>query len=80
LALGDIAKLIDSGREKGCLTYGEVNYLIPHDVNSSEVMNDLFATFGTQRIEVLEGQPKLPSALEKGLENEGGPGTKSRST
>jgi RNA polymerase primary sigma factor len=55
LALGDIAKLIDSGREKGCLTYGEVNYLIPHDVNSSEVMNDLFATFGTQRIEVLEG-------------------------
>jgi hypothetical protein len=36
----------NSGREKGCVTYCEVNYLIPHDVNYSEVMDDLFATFG----------------------------------
>ena len=39
MALGEIAKLIDSGREKGYLTYGEVN-----DVNSSEVLEDLLAT------------------------------------
>jgi RNA polymerase primary sigma factor len=70
LALGDIAKLIDSGKEKAYLTYGEVNDLIPHDVNSSEILDDLLATIGTQGIDVLEGQPKLPSAREKGLENE----------
>ena len=70
MALGDIAKLIDSEKGKGYLTCGEVNDLIPHDVNSSEVLDDLLAAFGTQGIDVLEGQPKLPSALEKGLENE----------
>ena len=70
MALGDIAKLIDSGKEQAYLTYGEVNDLIPHDVNSSEVVDDRLATFGPQGIEVLAGQPKLPSALEKGLENE----------
>ena len=71
LALGDIAKLIDSGKEKGYLTFGEVNDLIPRDVNSPETLDDLLATIGTQGINVLEDQPKLPSALEKGLENEG---------
>jgi RNA polymerase primary sigma factor len=70
LALGDIAKLIDSGKEQAYLTYGEVNDLIPHDVDSSEVLDDLLATIGTQGLDVLEGQPKLPSAREKGLENE----------
>jgi len=71
LALGDIATLIDSGKEKGYLTDGKVNELLPHDVNSSEVRDDLLAIIGTQGIEVLAGQPKLPSAPEKGLENEG---------
>jgi len=71
LALGHIAKLIDSGKEKGYLTFGEVNDLIPHDVHSPEDLDDLLATIGTQGIDVLEGQSKLPSAFEKRLENEG---------
>ena len=71
MALGDIAKLIDSGKEKGYLPYGEVNDLIPHAVNSSEALEDLLTTVGTQGIDVLEGRPKLPSTLEKELENEG---------
>jgi RNA polymerase primary sigma factor len=69
LALGDIAKLIDSGKEKAYLTYNEVNDLIPHDVHSPEDLDDLLATIGTRGIDVLEGRPK-PLALEKGLENE----------
>jgi len=69
LALGDSAKLIDSGKEKGYLPYGEVNDLFPHAVNSSEVLEDLLTTVGTQGIDVLEGRPKS-LALEKGLENE----------
>ena len=50
MALGDIATLIDSGKERGYLTDGKVNDLIPHDVNSSEVVDELLATFGPQGI------------------------------
>ena len=71
MALGDIAKLIDSRKEKGYLTFNEVNALIPQDVHSPENLDDLLATIGTQGVEVVEGQPKLPSAVEKRLENEG---------
>jgi len=71
LALGDIAKLIDSGGEKGYLTYNEVNDLIPKDVHSPEDLDDLLATIGTRGIDVLEGQPKLRfSAFEKKLDKE----------
>ena len=69
MAIGDIAKLIDSGKEKGYLPYGEVNDLIPHAVNSSEALEDLLTTVGMQGIDVLEGRPKS-LALEIGLENE----------
>ncbi len=58
----DIKKLIDAGKEKGYLTYSEVNDLIPHDVHSPEDLDDLLTTIGTQGIDVLEGQPKLPSS------------------
>jgi RNA polymerase primary sigma factor len=76
LALGDIAKLIDSGKEKGYLTYNEVNDLIPHDVRSPEDLDDLLATIGKRGIDVLEGQPKPRfSALEKKLDKEGGGGS-----
>ena len=60
----DIKKLIDVGKEKGYLTYDEVNDLIPHDVQSPDDLDDLMTTIGTQGIDVLEG-PKSPSALEK---------------
>jgi RNA polymerase primary sigma factor len=64
----DIKKLIDAGKEKGYLTYDQVNDLIPHDVHSPEDLDDLLTTIGTQGIDVLEG-PKLPSsALDKKFE------------
>ena len=67
----DIKKLIDAGKEKGYLTYNEVNDLIPHDVHSPEDLEDLLTTIGTQGIDVLEGQPKLPSSdLGKKFEQE----------
>jgi RNA polymerase primary sigma factor len=66
----DIKKLIDTGKEKGYLTYDQVNDLIPHDVHSPEDLDDLLTTIGTQGIDVLEG-PKLPSAaLDKKFEEE----------
>jgi RNA polymerase primary sigma factor len=63
----DIKKLIDTGKEKGYLTYNEVNDLLPHDIHSPEDIEDLLTTIGTQGIDVLEGPTKLPSAgMEKG--------------
>jgi len=66
----DIKKLIDTGKEKGYLTYDQVNDLIPHDVHSPDDLDDLLTTIGTQGIDVLEG-PKLPSsaALDKKFED-----------
>jgi RNA polymerase primary sigma factor len=58
----DIKKLIDTGKEKGYLTYSEVNDLIPHDVHAPDDLEDLLTTIGTQGIDVLEGPGKLPSA------------------
>ena len=60
----DIKKLIDVGKEKGYLTYDEVNDLIPHDMHSPDDLDDLITTIGTQGIDVLEG-PKSPSSLDK---------------
>jgi len=57
----DIKKLIDVGKEKGYLTYNEVNDLLPNDMHSPEDLDDLLTTIGTQGIDILEG-PKLPSA------------------
>jgi RNA polymerase primary sigma factor len=68
----DIKKLVNVGKEKGYLTYDEVNNLIPHDVHSPDDLDDLLTTIGTQGIDVLEGGPsKLPSsALEKKFDSE----------
>src|SRR6266478_4447499 len=62
-------KLIDTGKEKGYLTYDQGNERIPHDVVSPEELDDLLTTIGTQGMDVLEG-PKLPSsaALDKKFE------------
>jgi RNA polymerase primary sigma factor len=48
-----------------------VKDLIPHDVHSPEDLDDLLTTIGTRGIDVLEGQPELPSsAFEKQFEEE----------
>jgi hypothetical protein len=49
LALDDITKLFDAERDKGHLTYNDVNDPIPHDVHSPEDLDDLLTT-GSQPI------------------------------
>jgi len=57
----DIKKLIDAGKEKGYLTYDQVNDLIPGDVHSPDDLDDLLGMIGTQGIDVLDGSKGLPS-------------------
>ncbi len=54
----DIKKLIDVGKEKGYLTYSEVNDLIPQDVQSPDDLDDLLTTMSTQGIDILEAPAK----------------------
>ena len=65
MALKDITKLIEAGKEKDYLTHDEVNGLIPRDVQSPEELEDLLATIGSQGIEVLEDRQKLTSSALK---------------
>ena len=60
MALDDIKRLIDAGKEKRYLTYNEVNVLIPHDIHSPEDLDDVLATIGRQGIDVLEDQRYFP--------------------
>jgi RNA polymerase primary sigma factor len=67
----DIQKLIDTGKEKGYLTYGEVNDLLPGDMHSPDDLDDLITTIGTQGIDILEGGPKIGSDAFEGEGEEG---------
>jgi RNA polymerase primary sigma factor len=52
----DLDKLIDAGKEKGYLTFGEVNDLLPGDITSPDELDDLMTTINTQGIDVLSGE------------------------
>ena len=52
----DIEKLIDTGKEKGYLTFGEVNDLLPSEITSPDELDDLMTTINTQGIDVLSGE------------------------
>ncbi|WP_263411663.1 RNA polymerase sigma factor RpoD [Terriglobus tenax] len=52
-------KLIDAGKEKGYLTYGEANDLIPGDMTNADDLDDLLTTINTQGIDVLSPDAKF---------------------
>jgi RNA polymerase primary sigma factor len=55
----DIEGLIEVGKEKGYLTYGDVNDMLPEEMGSSpDDLDDLITTIGTQGIDLLDG-PKF---------------------
>ena len=54
----DIDSLIEVGKEKGYLTYGDVNDMLPEEMGSAEDLDDLITTIGTQGIDLLDG-PKF---------------------
>ena len=57
----EIKQLITLGKEKGYLLYDEVNELLPADLTSSEELDDLFSTFGSAGIEVVDSREGLPA-------------------
>jgi RNA polymerase primary sigma factor len=66
----DIEKLIDTGKEKGYLTYGDVNEMMPEDMSTSpDDIDDLMTTISGQGIDLLDA-PKF--GAEKDFELEEG--------
>ncbi|WP_433984250.1 RNA polymerase sigma factor region1.1 domain-containing protein [Tunturiibacter empetritectus] len=63
----DIDKLIDTGKEKGYLTYGEVNDLLPGDITTPDDLDDLLTTINTQGIDVLSGKSAPVAATSTNL-------------
>src|SRR3981081_213246 len=51
-------QLINIGKEKGYLLYDEVNELLPSEITSSDELDDLFNTFGSAGIEVIDSDQK----------------------
>jgi RNA polymerase primary sigma factor len=65
----EIRQLITLGKEKGYLLYDEVNELLPADITSSEELDDLFSTFGSAGIEVVDSEKTY---RDEKLQGEGG--------
>ncbi len=63
----DVHGLIETGKEKGYLTYGEVNDALPDEIGSPDDLDDLITTIGTQGIDLLD-TPKFPGDKEFELE------------
>src|SRR5437870_5895787 len=52
----EVRQLISIGKEKGYLLYDEVNELLPAEITSSDELDDLFNTFGSVGIEVVDSE------------------------
>ncbi|GMV50054.1 MAG: RNA polymerase sigma factor RpoD [Nitrospirae bacterium] len=52
--LGEVKKLINLGKEKGFLTYDDLNSTLPADVVSSDQFSTIMTMFGEMDIEIVE--------------------------
>jgi RNA polymerase primary sigma factor len=52
--LTEVKQLMDLGKEKGFLTYDEVNDVLPSDIVSSDQIDDIMTMFGEMDIELVD--------------------------
>jgi len=66
----NIRKLLSLGRDKGYLTYDEVNDIIPEDVVSPEEIDEILRILGSENIEIVDSikEPKPISLPEEEIE------------
>jgi RNA polymerase primary sigma factor len=72
-SMEEVQQLIDLGKEKGFLTYDEVNDLLPADMVSSDQLDDVMSMFGEMDIEVVDSEQKIAlkdRSLDEGIEGE----------
>ena len=64
-SIEEVQQLIDIGKEKGYLTYDEVNDVLPADMVSSDQIEDVMSMFGEMDIEVVDSDQKIDSLPER---------------
>ena len=57
--LKEVKKLIDLGKEKGYLTYDDVNDMLPAEVVSPDQIDDVMSIFGEMDIEVVDANQRV---------------------
>jgi RNA polymerase primary sigma factor len=55
----EVKKLIDLAKEKGYLTYDEVNDMLPADIVSPDQIDDVMSIFGEMDIEVIDSNQRV---------------------
>jgi RNA polymerase primary sigma factor len=63
----DVQGLIETGKDKGYLTYGDVNDVLPDEIGSADDLDDLMTTISGQGIDLLDA-PKFPGDKDFELE------------
>jgi RNA polymerase primary sigma factor len=79
--LEELDRLISMGKQKGFLTYDEVNDALPSDIVSLDQLDDIMMMFGAMDIEVVDSAKaaRLPSEVQRAVpaeepdEHEDGP-------
>ena len=66
----EVQQLIDMGKEKGFLTYDEVNDMLPASMVSSEQLEDVMSMFGEMDIEIVENDSKITSPKDVDLDED----------
>jgi RNA polymerase primary sigma factor len=68
--LEELDKLISMGKQKGYVTYDEVNDALPSDLVSMDQLDDIMMMFGAMDIEVVDSAKaaRIPSEIEETLE------------
>ncbi len=72
----EVKALMERGRDKGFVTYDEVNDALPPDIVSSEQIDDVMSMFGDHDIEVVDDAKKMklpdkpPEPVEAKVEEE----------
>ena len=70
--INDVKQLIDIGKEKGFLTFDEVNDMLPPDIATDQI-DDVMGVFGEMEIEIVDSAqkvkiPKIKIDMEEGEE------------
>ena len=73
--IDQVNQLIDMGKERGFLTYEEVNSVLPSDIVSPDQIDDLMIMFGEMDIEIVERAQKVRISKTKLQKTSGEMGT-----
>ncbi|MBE2251367.1 MAG: RNA polymerase sigma factor RpoD, partial [Myxococcus sp.] len=61
----EVKDLLEAGKQKGFLTYEEVNDALPADVVSSDQIDDVMSMFGDNEIEIVDAQKSVDNTEVK---------------